>query len=79
MLVWAFKRLEELNDEVGYVTCDDKMATKLLKSGKVQDLRAGANALKYIDYSKREAPIKKANKQTAKPKVKATPKTTKEK
>jgi len=61
MLVWAFQKLDELNNQTGFVNCDDKVGDKLLKSGAVQDPRVGAMALKSIETTKvvEAAPVKK--------------------
>ena len=62
MLVWAYKRLEELDGQVGFVECDDKTGKKLLNTKRVQNPQVGALALKPIDYS----PIKKKKNVTTK-------------
>ena len=62
MLVWAYKRLTELDGKVGFVVCDDKTGKNLLNTKRVQSPSIGANALKHIDYS----PIKKKKNATRK-------------
>ncbi len=48
-MVWAYKRLPDLNNSVGFVEVTDAKAITLLASGDVQDPKIGAKALKYID------------------------------
>ena len=50
-LVWAYKRIPELNGEVGFVECDSDLAEKLIKADKAQDTAVGALHLNEIDYS----------------------------
>jgi hypothetical protein len=52
--VWAFQPLRELNNELGYVECEEALAETLIKAGRAQDPRVGATALNYIDASLRE-------------------------
>jgi len=54
--VWAFRQLVELNDQTGFVECDDELAVQLLELGQVQDPRDGALALNEIDYTPRAEP-----------------------
>src|SRR4029077_14922679 len=44
--VWAFQPLPELNNQTGFVECEDTLAALLIQSGKAQDPRTGALALK---------------------------------
>lgn len=57
-IVWAYRRLPELNDETGLVECDVELADKLIAAEKVQDPRVGALHLKEIEAlpAAREAP-----------------------
>jgi len=71
ILVWAFQELDELDGRTGFITCDEDLGRKLLKSGKVQDPRIGAGSLKHIVYGKPTAVEAKV--------TKAKPKNTKEK
>jgi hypothetical protein len=48
MLVWAFQPLPELNNQTGFVECEDALAALLIESGKAQDPRIGALSLKDI-------------------------------
>lgn len=56
MLVWAFQPLPELKDQTGLVECDDSLAALLIESGKAQDPRLGALALKHITDKPPAAP-----------------------
>jgi len=47
-LVWAFKPLPDLNNETGFVTCDDALAARLLETGDVQDPAIGAHHFNEI-------------------------------
>ncbi len=64
-LVWAFQELRELQNRVGFVSCDEDLAQKLLKEEKVQDAALGAMALNPIGIN-----VKKVTK--AKPKATRT-------
>ncbi len=55
-LVWAYKRLPDLNNRVGFVEVEDAKAKTLLASGDVQDPKIGAKALHYIDDAYGSAP-----------------------
>ena len=57
MLVWAFQPLQELKGQTGFVECDDTLAALLIESGKAQDPRLGALALKHIQAA--PAPVAK--------------------
>lgn len=46
--VWAFQPIEELNNRVGFVQCDEELANKLIDQNLVQDPRVGGGALKVI-------------------------------
>jgi len=50
-LVWAYKKLAALNEEVGFVGVLAATAKTLIASGDVQDPHIGAKAFKYIDYT----------------------------
>jgi len=50
ILVWAYKGIKELDYRTGFVEVGEKLATKLLESGKVQSPSIGAMALKPIQY-----------------------------
>lgn len=54
-LVWAFKPLPDLNNETGFVACDEALAERLLKSGDVQDPAIGAHHFNEIQTSAVEA------------------------
>jgi hypothetical protein len=47
-LVWAFQPLKELDNQTGFVECEDNLAALLIESGKAQDPRDGALVLKHI-------------------------------
>lgn len=47
-LVWAFQPLKELNNQTGFVDCDEAIAEKLIESGKAQDPAIGAHHFKHI-------------------------------
>ena len=64
-LVWAYKRLPELNEQLGFAECDSELAEKLIKSGKAQDTKIGALHLKEIDYSPMVVEKPKAEKPVA--------------
>ena len=66
--VWAWKKIKELDGKTGFVPVDEKIAKKLIATGKVQDPKVGGKFLKHID----DTPIKKA---AAKAPVKAPVKT----
>jgi hypothetical protein len=55
-LVWAYKPLPELQNQTGFVACDDVLAQKLIKSGAVQDTAVGALYFKEIQKAE-AAPI----------------------
>ena len=48
--VWAYKPLKELNGETGFVSCDEKLADKLIASGDAQDPRIGASQMLHIQH-----------------------------
>jgi len=47
--VWAYKKLNELNGELGFVDVERVLAGKLLKAKAVQDPYEGAITLKFED------------------------------
>lgn len=67
-VVWAFKPIKELNNELGFVTCDEQVAADLIKNKKAEDPKIGALLLSEIDYEaapeepKKAAPKAKAKK-----------------
>lgn len=48
-LVWAFKKLPELDGQTGLVECDEALAAKLIEDGDAQDTRDGALHFKEIE------------------------------
>ncbi len=76
--VWAYKKLEELNDATGFVAVDNEIGARLISTGEVQNPVIGAKFLKFIDKTPREVVVKPAKEEKkAKPakakKVKKTP------
>ena len=47
--VFAYKKLNELNSQLGFVPCEEVLASKLLKEGAVDNPYEGALALHTID------------------------------
>ena len=47
-LVWAYKPLQELQGQTGFVECDEDVAKDLIASGEAQDLNVGGFHLKEI-------------------------------
>ena len=47
-MVWAYEPIEELGNSTGMVACEEDLAKRLLREGKVQDLRVGARHLKEL-------------------------------
>lgn len=63
-VVWAFKRLEILNGETGFVDVPDALARELIDAGDAQDPSIGAHELRYIEDSppqKRKEPAPEKN------------------
>ena len=48
-LVWAYKPLQELQGQTGFVECDEDVAKDLIASGEAQDLNVGGFYLKEIE------------------------------
>lgn len=48
--VWAFQPLPELNHEVGFVSCGEKLARELLAAGKVDDPAGGSLHMREIQF-----------------------------
>jgi len=48
-LVWAYKPLQELQGQTGFVECDEALAKDLIDSGEAQDLSVGGFHLKEIE------------------------------
>lgn len=48
-LVWAYKKLDALDGQTGFVTCDAKVAKALIKKGDAQDPQDGALHLHPIE------------------------------
>ena len=48
-LVWAYKPLQELQGQTGFVECDEDVAKDLIASGEAQDLNVGGFHLKEIE------------------------------
>jgi hypothetical protein len=46
--IWAFQPLPELNNETGFVACDEQLAAKLIAADKVDDLLKGGSFLREI-------------------------------
>ena len=53
-LVWAFQPLPELNNETGFVACEQGLAEKLLAADKVQNPNIGAHHFREITASPAE-------------------------
>jgi hypothetical protein len=53
-LVWAFKPLDVLHGETGFVECDEELAAQLIASGDAQDTRDGALHFKEIEIGKHQ-------------------------
>lgn len=51
-VVWAFKELSELNNELGMVVCDEALAEKLIAKGDAENPQDGARYLTPIGGSK---------------------------
>ena len=51
--------LKKLNDETGFVACDEELGLSLIDSGDVQDINVGALHLKEIQDKPKKAPAKK--------------------
>jgi hypothetical protein len=51
MLIWAYKKLNELKGQTGFVDCDKALAEKLIADGHAQSPAGGANTLKQIENS----------------------------
>lgn len=49
--VWAFQPLPELNNETGFVACDEELAAKLIAADKVDDLLKGGSNLREIQQA----------------------------
>jgi hypothetical protein len=49
MLVWAYKKITELNGRTGFVDIDKTLAERLVADGHAQNPAVGANALRRID------------------------------
>lgn len=47
-LVWAYKPLEELQGQTGFVACEQQLAKQLIDAGDVQDPAVGAIYFKEI-------------------------------
>lgn len=47
--VWAFRPLQELSFETGWVDCEEELARKLIAENLAQDPSVGALALKEIE------------------------------
>lgn len=54
--VWAFKVLDELNGQTGFVECDEALAQELISDGRAQDPRIGGTPLHFIDYTPSQQP-----------------------
>lgn len=48
-LVWAYRPLDELDWQTGFVACSQDLANKLIASGDVQDPAVGGFELKEIE------------------------------
>jgi hypothetical protein len=49
MLIWAHKKITELNGRTGFVEVEKSLAERLVADGHAQDPKVGANALRRID------------------------------
>jgi hypothetical protein len=49
--IWVHKKDPAIDGQTGFVTCDSKIAERLIKEGKAQDPSCGAHHLTGIDYS----------------------------
>jgi hypothetical protein len=59
MLIWSFKKIKELESQLGFVNCDDSLAEKLLNDGHVQNPMAGGNMLTPMDADSVEVEVYK--------------------
>ena len=48
-LVWAYRPLEALQGQTGFVECDEDLAKDLIATGEAQDLNVGGLYLKVIE------------------------------
>jgi hypothetical protein len=55
--VWAFQPIDELNNETGFVSCDEDLAKKLISSGMVDDPAIGAGFLREIQSKSYETKV----------------------
>jgi len=74
VVVWAFRGIKSLNNQTGYVTCDSKLANKLIKSGDVQSMDVGALGFKEIESETPAPKEKPAPKETPAKEVKESKK-----
>lgn len=49
MLIWAYKKITELNGRTGFVDCEKSLAERLVADGHAQHPNVGANAFRRID------------------------------
>jgi hypothetical protein len=49
--IWVHKKDAAINGQTGFVTCDSKIADRLIKENKAQDPSCGAHHLKDIDLT----------------------------
>jgi hypothetical protein len=49
--IWVHKKDEAIGGQTGFVTCDSRVAERLIKQGKAQDPSCGAHHLKDIDLT----------------------------
>ena len=41
MLIWSFRKIPELNDELGFINVDDELGQTLIDNGQAQDPAIG--------------------------------------
>jgi hypothetical protein len=51
-LVWAFRPVAELDGATGFVSCEAKLAKRLISQGVAQDPRVGALSLRQVESGK---------------------------
>jgi hypothetical protein len=72
MLIWAYKKLNELNGRTGFVECEKTLAEKLIADGHAQSPAGGANSFKKIENSVSVAAYEEAIKEKTTKKRKAS-------
>lgn len=69
MLIWAYKKIDELKGRTGFIDCPKELAEKLIADGHVQNPNVGGNHLKPVDTSSESSAAYEVK--VMKPKVRA--------